>query len=156
MAVLPRVNGGVSIGVALSKHMPLLLACCLGVTVDKDVRQGAAIMAGSVLLYGTVQLPASLGFSNSPQVHLAGRQLGLAGAGGGEGGGGGGGGQPATRACGGNGERRAAMMGASLCLSVVYQGYNVELSLSLFACTNVRGLLREAVAAHIAAWYKRS
>jgi hypothetical protein len=40
------------------------------VTVDRDVRQGAAIMAGSVLLYGTVQVPAFLGFSNSPQVRL--------------------------------------------------------------------------------------
>jgi hypothetical protein len=42
------------------------------VTVDRDVRQGAAIMAGSVLLYGTVQVPAFLGFSNSPQVRVAG------------------------------------------------------------------------------------
>eukprot|EP00879_Flechtneria_rotunda_P019587 GHRR01020580.1.p1 GENE.GHRR01020580.1~~GHRR01020580.1.p1 ORF type:complete len:454 (+),score=145.47 GHRR01020580.1:211-1572(+) len=39
-----------------------------GVTVDRDVRSGAAIMAGSVLLYGTVQVPAFLGFSKSPQV----------------------------------------------------------------------------------------
>jgi hypothetical protein len=46
----------------------LLLLLAAGVTVDRDVRQGAAIMAGSVLLYGTVQLPASMGFSNSPQV----------------------------------------------------------------------------------------
>ncbi|WIA37902.1 hypothetical protein OEZ86_001279 [Tetradesmus obliquus] len=43
-----------------------------GVTVDRDVRQGAAIMAGSVLLYGTVQVPAFMGFPNSPQAALVG------------------------------------------------------------------------------------
>jgi hypothetical protein len=41
-----------------------------GVTVDKDVGQGAAIMAASVLLYGIVQVPAFLGATDSPQVSL--------------------------------------------------------------------------------------
>ncbi|KAF8069707.1 NCL2 [Scenedesmus sp. PABB004] len=43
-----------------------------GVTVDQDVRTGAAIMSASVLLYGIVQGPAALGFSRSPQAALAG------------------------------------------------------------------------------------
>lgn len=38
-----------------------------GVTVDPDVRRGAVVMAGSVLLYGTVQVPTILGNSASPQ-----------------------------------------------------------------------------------------
>jgi hypothetical protein len=59
-----------------SQGFEQLICCCcwcvslLGVTVDRDVRQGAAIMAGSVLLYGTVQVPAFLGASNSPQVRV--------------------------------------------------------------------------------------
>jgi hypothetical protein len=47
-----------------------------GVTVDKDVGQGAAIMAASVLLYGIVQVPAFLGASDSPQVGGMGRPKG--------------------------------------------------------------------------------
>jgi hypothetical protein len=54
----------------------LLLLLAAGVTVDRDVRQGAAIMAGSVLLYGTVQVPAFMGFSNSPQVGMHGGKQG--------------------------------------------------------------------------------
>jgi hypothetical protein len=44
--------------------------------VDKDVGQGAAIMAASVLLYGIVQVPAFLGASDSPQVGGMGRPKG--------------------------------------------------------------------------------
>jgi hypothetical protein len=33
-----------------------------------QVRNGAAIMALSVLLYGVVQVPAFMGFQSSPQV----------------------------------------------------------------------------------------
>lgn len=33
-----------------------------------DVRKGALIMAASALLYGSVQIPAFLGFTNDPQV----------------------------------------------------------------------------------------
>eukprot|EP00878_Enallax_costatus_P007203 GHUV01007547.1.p1 GENE.GHUV01007547.1~~GHUV01007547.1.p1 ORF type:complete len:589 (+),score=195.07 GHUV01007547.1:201-1967(+) len=50
-----------------------------GVTVDRDVRQGAQIMASSVLLYGFVQVPAFLGFSKSPQAALAGAAVCLIG-----------------------------------------------------------------------------
>jgi hypothetical protein len=39
-----------------------------GVTVDEDVRKGALIMAASVLLYGSVQIPAFLGASEAPLV----------------------------------------------------------------------------------------
>ncbi|KAI8469986.1 MAG: hypothetical protein J3K34DRAFT_422230 [Monoraphidium minutum] len=43
-----------------------------GVTTDDDVRQGALVMAASVLLYGFVQVPAFLGFADSPQAALTG------------------------------------------------------------------------------------
>eukprot|EP00775_Hariotina_reticulata_P009910 gene9910-10066_t len=43
-----------------------------GITVDNDVRSGAAIMALSVLLYGVVQVPAFMGFQSSPQAALTG------------------------------------------------------------------------------------
>jgi Ca2+/Na+ antiporter len=44
-----------------------------GVTVDPDVQRGAAVMAASVLLYGSVQLPAALlGDVNDPKAAAAG------------------------------------------------------------------------------------
>jgi hypothetical protein len=36
------------------------------------VRKGALVMAGSVLLYGIVQVPAFMGFPESPQVRAPG------------------------------------------------------------------------------------
>ncbi|GBF88403.1 hypothetical protein Rsub_01115 [Raphidocelis subcapitata] len=43
-----------------------------GVTTEDDVRRGALILAASALLYGIVQVPAFLGFSESPQAALTG------------------------------------------------------------------------------------
>ena len=50
------------------KPQPPEKACAPRLCLQDDVRKGALIMGASVFLYGIVQVPAFLGFSQSSQV----------------------------------------------------------------------------------------